>query len=228
MHPLYSQSEFDQSLSRDPLSLKCKFCHCTFYQPKHEIQKVIAGTKQKTFDFCSMRCFWSHQDTRRTVICATCQSPVVKSQKEILGSKSGNLFCSRSCSAKWTNTHKTHGTRVSKIEVWFSKRLPELYPDLMFHFNRTDAINGELDIYIPSLKLAFELNGIFHYEPIFGPDRLSKTQTNDCRKFQACLERNIELCTIDISSIKHFKEHIAQKFLDIIISVINEKERWVG
>jgi len=49
-----------------------------------------------------------------------------------------------------------------------------LYPDLVIHFNKKDAINSELDIYIPSLKLAFELNGIFHYEPIFGKENFLK------------------------------------------------------
>ena len=84
-----------------------------------------------------------------------------------------NNFCSRSCSATFNNKNKTYGTRRSKLEVFLEKELIKLYPDLLFHFNRKDTINSELDIYIPSLKLAFELNGIFHYEPIYGDNKLS-------------------------------------------------------
>jgi hypothetical protein len=97
-----------------------------------------------------------------------------------------------------------------------------LYPSLKFHFNRKDAINAELDIYIPSLKLAFELNGIFHYEPIYGPEKLAQIQTNDERKFQACLERGIELCLIDVSSFSYFKLEGAKRYLNIVTSILNE------
>ena len=139
-------------------------------------------------------------------------------------SKSGNQFCSRSCSNKYNNARKTKGTRVSKLEVWLSKQLPELFPDLEFHFNRKDAINSELDIFIPKLKLAFELNGIFHYEPIFGSEKLSSIQNNDDRKFQACIEAGIELCLVDVSSMTYFKPKKGQKYLDIITNIINDKE----
>ena len=70
------------------------------------------------------------------------------------------------------------------------------------------------------MKLAFEINGIYHYEPIHGQEKLSRVQNNDSRKFQACLEKDIELCIIDSSSLKYFKPQNAQKYLDIITSII--------
>lgn len=133
-------------------------------------------------------------------------------------------FCSHSCSATYNNTHKTHGTKRSKLEIWLEEQLTTLYSNLEIHFNRKDAINSELDIYIPSLSLAFELNGIFHYEPIYGKEKLEKIQNNDGRKFQACLENNIELCIIDTSSQIKFAEKSSIKFLDIIIKIINIKQ----
>ena len=135
-----------------------------------------------------------------------------------------NQFCNRSCSAIYNNTHKTHGTRRSKLEHWLEDQLTILYPSLEIHFNRKDAINSELDFYFPSLKLAFELNGIFHYEPIYGADKLLRTQNNDNRKFQACIEQGIELCIIDSSNQKYFKTATSQKYLDIIINVIESKQ----
>jgi hypothetical protein len=134
-----------------------------------------------------------------------------------------NFFCSSSCAATYNNTHKTKGYRKSKLEVYLEKVLTNLYPNIEMHFNRKDAINSELDIYIPSLKLAFELNGIFHYEPIYGPEKLSQIKNNDERKFQACLENGIELCIIDSSKLKSFKDSNAKPYLDIICNIINKK-----
>jgi alpha-amylase/alpha-mannosidase (GH57 family) len=96
-----------------------------------------------------------------------------------------------------------------------------MYPDLEIHFNHKDIINSELDIYIPSLKIAFELNGIFHYEIIYSSDQLTKIQNNDNRKYQACIDKGISLCVIDTSKQKQFKEKTSKIYLDIITSIIN-------
>jgi len=228
MQPLFSQTTFNLSSSRTLLDLRCKQCQTVFQQPKHEIQKVLAGSENRTLDFCSEKCSCSHKDTRQTVHCHTCGAAITRSGPDIKKSKSGYFFCSCSCAAKWNNTHRSTGTRVSKLERWLSQKLTETYPDVEMHFNQKDTINGELDIYIPSFKLAFELNGVFHYEPIHGAEKLASIQSNDERKFQACLERGIELCIIDVSSMSHFKEHRAQIFLGIISSIINQKRHLVS
>ena len=87
-------------------------------------------------------------------------------------------------------------------------------------FNGKTMIESELDVFIPDIMLAVELNGIFHYEPIHGADKLSKIQTNDHRKFQACLERGIELLTIDTSSMNWFNVKKADVFVDIIVKIV--------
>ena len=145
-------------------------------------------------------------------------------RKKLKQGKVYNYFCCSSCAATYNNTHKTKGNRKSKLEFYLEKELPLLYPDMEFHFNRKDAINSELDIYIPSMKLAFELNGIFHYEPIYGETKLDQIQNNDKRKFQACLERGIELCIIDSSNLKYFKESNAKPYLDIILKIIEQNK----
>tara|TARA_Y100000310_G_scaffold339131_1_gene430862 strand:+ start:964 stop:1656 length:693 start_codon:yes stop_codon:yes gene_type:complete len=160
-------------------------------------------------------------EAKQKVSCQQCKKQFLKRTSQI--KKHKNHFCSHACAAIYNNTHKKHGTRKSKLEVWLEIQLPDLYPDLEFHFNRKDAINSELDIYIPKLKLAFELNGIFHYEPIYGQKKLGQIQNNDNRKFQACIEKDIELCIIDTSSQKYFKPKTSQKYLDIIDNIINSK-----
>ena len=159
------------------------------------------------------------------VQCLQCHKTFRKEPNQI--KKHPKHFCGHHCAAIYNNAHKSTGTRVSKLEKWLQAQLTALYPDLEFHFNQRDAINGELDIYIPSLKMAFELNGIFHYEPIYGPEKLASVQTNDHRKFQACGEREIELCIIDVSKFSYFKMSKAMEFLKIILDVLNEKRKWV-
>jgi hypothetical protein len=151
--------------------------------------------------------------------CTQCSKSFSKRYSEY--KKSKNHFCSQSCAGTYNNTHKTKGTRVSKLEVYLQEQLTKLYPTLEIHYNRKDAINSELDIYIPSLKLAFELNGIFHYEPIFGESKLEQIQNNDSRKFGACKDAGISLCIIDVSAMNYFKEENAKKYLDIIVNIIN-------
>lgn len=73
------------------------------------------------------------------------------------------------------------------------------------------------------LKLAFEINGIHHYEPIYGVDKLLKTQANDHKKYQSCLEKGIELCSINTSKQLHFKESNAAPFLKIIKDVLDQQ-----
>lgn len=157
----------------------------------------------------------------KEVVCCNCGKTFTKQRHRIKDGQSN--FCSTSCAATYRNSHKHYGTRRSKLENWLQEQLLKLYPDLEIHFNRKDAINAELDIYIPSLNLAFELNGIFHYEPIYGLEKLESIQNNDNRKLQTCLEKEIELVFINCSDQQKFKKTTSQKYLDIITSLINSK-----
>lgn len=203
--------------SREKIPFSCERCNSTFYRKKNKVCSWLKGTY--SIKYCSPTCKEQHEKTGKEIPCKWCGK--IKYYPKALITK--NRFCSKSCAAKYNNTHKTTGTRRSKLEKWIEDQLTILYPNLEIHYNKTNAINGELDIYIPSLKLAFELNGIFHYEPIYGTVRLSQIQNNDKRKFQACLEKEIELCVIDTQCSKHFKPKRDKKFLDIIISLIQSK-----
>ncbi len=190
----------------------CLACNTTFSRSSRD--QSSRKRKHLKNSFCSRKCHTNYG--RVTVYCKHCNKPF--SDKKFLNRK----FCSKSCSAFYNSKYKTKGTRRSKLETWIEEKLKELYPNLEIHFNKKDTIGSELDIYIPSLKLAIELNGIFHYEPIYGKDKLNKIQNNDINKFQECQKLGISLCVIDTSSQKYFKEQTSKKFLDIIISVISQ------
>lgn len=205
---------------RAMIPCECINCKKTFLKNKRTVLELI-NKKLDLGDYCSFKCqsAYLNRDKVNYTNCKVCNKPLRRTNSELKKTKFS--FCGHSCAAKYSNTHKTHGTRRSKLEVWLETQLKTIYPKIDFLFNNVDIINSELDIYIPSLKLAFELNGIFHYEPIYGKERLEKIQNNDGRKFQACLEHKIELCIIDTTGLKYFKEVNAKKYLDIICNVIN-------
>ena len=221
MIPLFNQNDLDTAKSTDTLPCQCLYCEKSFQQTKHVIQRAINPNNKTTSDYCSKECQNKGMSNKKMVICLNCSTEFLKKEKEI--KKTQNHFCSNSCSATYNNKHKTNGTRRSKLEVYLEQQLSSLYPDLPIDYNQKSAINSELDIYIPSLRLAFELNGIFHYEPIYGSDKLNQIKNNEISKSKACFDNQIDLCTIDASGLKYFKPSNAQKYLDIIVNIINQR-----
>jgi hypothetical protein len=221
MIPKYTIKEFNDAKSKHFLKLQCTQCNCTFKRTKKIISRAINTPQYGELNFCSRKCQGASKLKEKEVICKNCSKNFIKKECQI--KKSNNNFCSRSCSVTYKNLNKNYGNKRSKLEDFLEKELIISFPSLQFLFNDKTTINSELDIYIPSLKLAFELNGIFHYEPIFGPEKLNQIQNNDKRKFQACLEHEIELVLIDVSSMKHFKPKNAIKFYNIIIDIIKFK-----
>ncbi len=225
MTPLYTPDEFQKSKCSDLLPFECKNCKTTYYKRQHHIRSILSGGGDT--NYCSRKCMGAgYAEPRHLFECEQCGGVAECSNGHLaLRERTGlrHHFCSSSCNASYQNAHKTRGDKRSKLERWIETQLTTLYPVLEIHYNRRDAIKGELDIYIPSLKLAIELNGIFHYEPIYGEEKLNRTQTNDTRKFQACLERGIELCIIDTSKMSYFKESRCKPYLDIIINVMSQR-----
>lgn len=216
MIKLFTNDQFDEAKSVDVLPLKCEHCGKTFLKTKKEI-KYALSKRPNTCRYCSISCAVSVNKIK--TYCKQCNKELLIYPSKF--EKSENHFCSQSCAALYSNTHKTKGTRRSKLEQYLEHKLIETYPSLEINFNDKTAINSELDIYIPSLKLAFELNGIFHYEPIFGESKLNSIQQNDSNKFQKCQEKGISLCVIDTSSQKYFKEQSSNKFFNIIKDIID-------
>lgn len=208
--------------------MKYHTLNCNYCQKDYPIStKDLASRKNKKLInfFCSRECRGKFQTKEHTVTkpCGQCNAIVTRRLKEFLGSKTGLIFCNSSCSAKYSNTHKTTGTKISKLENWLSTELSNIYSNLEIHYNRKDAINSELDIYIPSLKLGFELNGIFHYQAIYGQEKLEQTILNDAKKLDSCARNNITLCIINTSNQKRFTEKSSVLFLTMILEQINSR-----
>lgn len=221
MKPLFTEEEFKLAKSYDKLPCECYQCKTIFFKTKHYIHMVYNKNSNNRGLFCSIACSNINKNKQLIVKCLNCNKEFNKSQSEI--KKHPNNFCSKSCAASYNNKHKSTGNRRSKLEIYLEEQLTNLYPTLEIHYNQKSAINSELDIYIPSLNIAFELNGIFHYEPIFGVDKLEQIQNNDISKSKACIEAKIDLCIIDTSQQKYFKESTSKKYLDIITNIISKR-----
>lgn len=197
------------------VELKCFHCH-------KKIKKFKSEVNRTQHQYCSYKCANKHQPSQSKhldVVCLMCAQSFRKKRNSVL--RSPNHFCSRSCSVRYHNLHKTKGSRRSKLETYIEQQLKLRYETLDIHFNRKDSVGAELDIFIPSLKLAFEINGVFHYKPIFGNDKFKQIQENDIRKSKLCHERQVVLHSINTSHMFHFKEQDAKKYLDAIISTID-------
>jgi len=224
MKPLYTNEEYNLAKSEDYLNCECYHCSSSFKVMKKQITHELKSNKNY-IQYCSPKCFYEARSIKILVECSSCSKSIERTKGIIKKSKTKRFFCNCSCAAIYNNAHKTHGIRRSKLEIWLEIQLGNLYPDLEIVYNRKDIINSELDIYIPSLNIAFELNGIFHYEPIYGVNQLNKIQNNDNFKFKACFDAKIDLCVIDTSSQKYFKPSSSKKYLDIIIKIINTRLR---
>lgn len=223
MKPLYTPDEFKNAKSRDKLPFECEYCRSTFYNAKNEIQKSIKrknenNPRRNNLKYCSAKCSSISHCSGKEIHCTNCDKVVYKQARVLRKTK--HHFCSSSCAASYNNRHKTTGYRRSKLEIWMENQLSEKYPTLLIYYNKTQTIGSELDVYIPSLKLAFEFNGIFHYEEIYGT--LKQIQNNDNQKYQKCIKNGISLCVIDVSHQKHFTPKSSQRFLDIVASIIDK------
>lgn len=224
MKPLFNFNDLDGYKGNTQLPFECENCTKTFYKIPKDIRLAMTiNVRGDGPRFCSIQCCGLFNITTIKDTCANCGKDIVVFPSDKKKSKSGRSFCNHSCAATYNNTHKTTGYRRSKLEKWLEIKFKETYSSIEILYNDKTTINSELDFYIPSLSLAIELNGIFHYEPIYGVKKLDEIQNNDKRKFQACIERGIELVIIDTSQHKYVKESTSMKYWNIIKEIIDLK-----
>jgi hypothetical protein len=224
MIKLFKDTDYKKAKEQDLLALKCENCGDVFYAKKVTIRNAMNPKRGESCKHCSQKCTNAKKIKKIKVNCNFCGNITEKHPSQL--KLHPISYCNKSCASKYSNSHKTKGTNRSKLELWLEEKLTLIYPNIQIDYNKTNAINAELDIYIPSLSIAFELNGIFHYEPIFGIEKLNKTQKNDKRKIQACIDAGINFCIINTTELKYFKEDRAKKFLDIITDIINENIKY--
>lgn len=83
-----------------------------------------------------------------------------------------------------------------KNEYDLYKAVVKLYPDTIYQYNTYWLGTQSLDVFIPSLNLGIEYQGLQHYKAVefFGGEERLKAQIDrDCRKKMLCEENGIKL-----------------------------------
>ena len=194
-------------------NITCTQCQKLFFKWPNEL-------KNHKNHFCSKKCQMNFQGVRLDVECKQCGKQFSKEENQVIKTK--NNFCTRSCAASYNNTHKSYGTKRSKLEAYLEEQIREQYPHLELICNQKTAIESELDFYFPQLRFAIELNGITHYEPIYGEDKFEKIQNNDKRKVFACYEKGIELAIVDSSTCSYLNESAKDKYKNLIFELLEK------
>ena len=138
--------------------------------------------------------------------------------------KGGGLKTMQSCPECFVDSHEEFLFR-KLIEGHFNTEFPKSHPEWLVNSHTNRVL--ELDLYSKALKLAFEYNGVQHYEPIYGQDRYLVSLRNDKEKKQRCLENNVKLISIKHMSVKIlnkkvFLQKIAEKLKDYNIFISHE------
>lgn len=220
MIPLYTQEEFDNAKVVDLLPCKCLNCGKTFYRKKQYLLEAIKGYEGNTAEFCSPACARMRQKASKIVECGWCGKSMNRPIHTLRRSISGKVFCSRSCSSRYSQAHKTKGANRSMLEIFLEHRFSEIDLGYELRFNAKTAIQAELDIYIPALNIAFEINGVFHYKPIFSQEKFDKTLLRDKFKKSECFNKDITLYILDVSNDKDFNELDGLRYFDYILNII--------
>jgi 5-methylcytosine-specific restriction endonuclease McrA len=79
---------------------KCSGCDNLVVRPKKQLKY---DSKMHTKLFCSVSCHRRSLSNSVETTCGICQKQITKVLSEVNGSKSGLVFCSRSCAATYTN-----------------------------------------------------------------------------------------------------------------------------
>lgn len=213
---LFTEEEFQKAKCRDKFKHLCETCNNIFYVTKTSILKHNKRIKNICND-CKL--------LKVKINCANCGKEKLVLKGTINTNKKKkckNSFCNSSCAATYNNKNKTHGSRRSKFELYIEKELQLKFPNLQIDFNSKKAIGSELDVFVPILNIAFEINGIFHYKPIYGEVKLKQIQENDKIKKKKCRETNIKLYIVNTFKQKRFSIESSFKYLTFITKTINK------
>jgi very-short-patch-repair endonuclease len=109
----------------------------------------------------------------------------------------------------------------SKLEKFLLSGLLKNNIDTRFHYEQT-LVNTRLqiDLYVPTINLAIEVDGPSHFDAVWGEDALSKTKTYDDKKQGLIIGKGMTL--LRIKQRMDFSISRSKLILDKLLVLINE------
>lgn len=101
-------------------------------------------------------------------------------------------------------------------ELIYLKKVRDIFPDTIYQYKCDWLGKQSLDLYIPSKKVAFEVQGEQHYKPINffgGEQQFLKQKELDNKKAKLCQEHNVKLYYIG-----NFESNSFEKIIDKIVN----------
>ena len=129
----FIELEYKAAKSSDYLTFECEKCGNDFKKQKKFLKSILNGTSNSVIKYCSRKCEVEARIEDIDVICAECNTKFSSKPHLLKKSKSGNMFCNKSCSAKYNNKKRKKKSNVSDYESYKQKA--------SFNFNLEDYKN---------------------------------------------------------------------------------------
>jgi hypothetical protein len=207
------------------IEIHCKNCDRSILRNVSMLN--VDKKRGRKLQFCSYKCSGSYYSklSKLNICCTNCAKIFTRKLGEISSNKrntkTNNQFCSKSCSAIFNNKTRKKSRR-SKAESLLYTLIKNEFPNLEVINNDRSFLDGyELDIFIPSIKLAVEWNGIVHFQPIYGQEKLDKIQEIDSIKCKLAELKGINLIVIpDLKSTKNYVNEVFDRIKELIYKLI--------
>lgn len=98
------------------IELECEYCHKTFWI-KQKFVKSVLKRGVNALKYCSKECSADAHKIRKAYKCANCNKETTRTPGQLKDSNSGNVFCSKSCSATYNNSHHKEGRKFGPIKT---------------------------------------------------------------------------------------------------------------
>jgi hypothetical protein len=221
MKMLISQEEFSSLKTTASIPFSCSRCNAKFSYRKTAVNQALQG-KSRTLEYCSKNCYNESRKNGQEIPCTNCGSLFYKP----LGNITTNNFCGKSCAAKYNNKNRKTGVRRSKAEIYLMELITSDFPTLCVQNSVRNLLPSglEIDILIPDLNLAIELNGPVHYFPIYGKEKLDSIQNKDIKKQKELMDKGFQLIIVDVSQQKYWKTtkpFLHKHYIDYIMPIIS-------
>lgn len=175
---------------------KCRNCGCAVKPTAAQRWKLKKGLIPGIY--CSRSCKAAASKRRLTEKCAVCGKDTTRLMSQVRKSKSGKIFCSPECGTIWSNWKGPKFNATSILEREIGEKLKADFPDIEIELGNRTVLDSSVDIWIPGAKVAIEINGPHHYQPLRGSIKsYINTIKNDLRKIRQAQEAGITMYVLD-------------------------------